>query len=95
MMRLSTDEIRRIAHLARLELSAEDEHLYAEQLAEVVAYIDQLDGWALDGAVQPGLLAVERSDEVSGTRLEPEYWLTDAPAALDRFVLVPQVKKGE
>lgn len=82
--------------MARLELSAEEERLYATQLADVVRYIDQLERFAQDGVVhEPSAQPVERADEPTSVRLEPADWLANAPAALDHFVLVPQVKKSD
>ncbi|HVS16284.1 MAG TPA: Asp-tRNA(Asn)/Glu-tRNA(Gln) amidotransferase subunit GatC [Thermoanaerobaculia bacterium] len=93
-MRLSVEEIRKIARLARLELTPEEESRYAAQLAEVVTYIDQLERLAVEGAAAPAPEGVERRDDpVAGLALED--WLDNAPAALDRFVLVPQVKRSE
>jgi aspartyl-tRNA(Asn)/glutamyl-tRNA(Gln) amidotransferase subunit C len=93
-MRLSTQEIRKIARLARLELTADEEHRYAGQLAEIVTYIDQLAQFEVEGGSAAATVAVERPD-VPRRGLDLEEWLANAPAALDRFVMVPQVKKSE
>jgi aspartyl-tRNA(Asn)/glutamyl-tRNA(Gln) amidotransferase subunit C len=93
-MHLSVEEIRKIARLARLELTPDEESRYAGQLGEVVTYIDQLERFAVEDDAAPAAAGVERSDlAVPGLSLEE--WLGNAPAALDRFVLVPQVKKSE
>lgn len=42
-MALTKDHVRRIADLARIELSKEEEKKYAEDLSAVLSYIDQLD----------------------------------------------------
>ncbi|HVS62484.1 MAG TPA: Asp-tRNA(Asn)/Glu-tRNA(Gln) amidotransferase subunit GatC [Thermoanaerobaculia bacterium] len=94
-MSLSSQEIKRIARLARLELTPEEEQLYAGQIADVVDYIDQLERFAREEVHEPAMAPVEREDVASGLRLEPEAWLANAPAALDHFVLVPQVKKSD
>jgi aspartyl-tRNA(Asn)/glutamyl-tRNA(Gln) amidotransferase subunit C len=94
-MSLSIQGIRRIARLARLELTPGEEELYAGQLAEVVSYIDQLERFAQDEIHEPTSRAVERDDVDSGSRLAAAQWLANAPAALDHFVLVPQVKKSD
>jgi aspartyl-tRNA(Asn)/glutamyl-tRNA(Gln) amidotransferase subunit C len=41
-MTLTIDEVRKIAHLARLRLSAEEEARYAEQLSAILEYADRL-----------------------------------------------------
>jgi aspartyl-tRNA(Asn)/glutamyl-tRNA(Gln) amidotransferase subunit C len=97
-MALSVSEISRIARLARLELNPEEARLYAEQLGRVVDYIDQIArhearlGDTLDAA--PAAVAeapVPRADE-PGPTLDLAELLRNAPAALDRFLVVPQVK---
>lgn len=41
-MTITIDEVRKIAHLARLRLSAEEEARYAEQLSAILDYADRL-----------------------------------------------------
>ena len=41
-MKLSREEIKHIANLARLELTPEELDKYGEQLSAVLSYIDQL-----------------------------------------------------
>jgi aspartyl-tRNA(Asn)/glutamyl-tRNA(Gln) amidotransferase subunit C len=98
-MALSGSEISRIARLARVELGPGEEQLYAEQLGRVVDYIDQiarveasLPRTALEPLVgAPRAAGDQRSDEPAAT-LDLADFLRNAPAALDRFLVVPQVK---
>lgn len=41
-MQLTPEQISHIAHLARLELSAEERSRYAEQLSSILAYVGKL-----------------------------------------------------
>ncbi len=51
-MPLSTEQVRHIAHLARLALTDEEVSLYAEQVSEILDYAQRLQ--ALDtGAIPP------------------------------------------
>ncbi len=93
-MSLTVDEVRRIAALARLRLSPEEEAKFVPQLGRIVDYIDQLREFADAAPAAPQEAAGrQRSDEVGAT-LPPEEFLRNAPAALDTFLLVPQVKGG-
>jgi aspartyl-tRNA(Asn)/glutamyl-tRNA(Gln) amidotransferase subunit C len=58
---LSLDEVRRIAALARLELSPEEEQLFAGQLSAILDYVEQLK--TLDvSAVEPMTHALAAGD---------------------------------
>ena len=90
-MTLSVDEVRRIALLARLRLSAEEERLFAPQLGQILEYVAQLDrysGAATTPEETPGL---EAADVPAGS-MSRNALLANAPAVLDTFLLVPQVK---
>lgn len=39
---IGPEEVRYIAHLARLELTAEEEKKFSRQLGEILAYVDKL-----------------------------------------------------
>ena len=91
--------MRRIAELARLRISAREETTFASQLSEIVDYIDQLREFD-DGATSPED-AEAAGDTPDNDRPRPadaegspllDQFLDNAPASLDRFLLVPQVK---
>lgn len=94
-MSLDVEEVRRIAELARLQLSAGEEATFASQLSEIVDYIDQLRafdaGVALSGGVEPEQEVAANDVPAAGRPLLDDF-LDNAPASLDRFLLVPQVK---
>jgi len=90
-MSLSVDEVRRIALLARLRLSPEEEALFAPQLAQILDYVAQLDAYPTADAVAEETLGLEAADEPGASMPRAEL-LANAPATLDAFVLVPQVK---
>lgn len=95
-MALTTDNVKKIAALARLRLTPDEERRFAEQLAKVVDYIDQLQAFETVGetggseppAVPPGHEAEDRVRP----GLAREVFLANAPASLDGFLLVPEVK---
>ena len=94
-MSLAIEEVRRIAELARLRLSTGEEATFASQLSEIIGFIDQLRAFDA-GAAPSGEAALEEeagaNDEPARGRPLLDDFLDNAPASLDRFLLVPQVK---
>jgi aspartyl-tRNA(Asn)/glutamyl-tRNA(Gln) amidotransferase subunit C len=93
-MALTLDQVRKIATLARLRLTAEEETRFAEQLGKIVDYIDQLERFAPPELVPEGAVAAalpEAADAVAPC-LPREVFLANAPAAVDGFLLVPEVR---
>ena len=63
----SRGDVERVARLARLELSAEEKDLFARQLAEILAYAEQIQRVPTEG-IEPtshaGDAATLRDDEL-------------------------------
>ncbi len=90
-MALTREDVRKIATLARLRFAPEEEERFAGQLASIVEYIDQLQGFeglASDAAVE----GVREAADVPQSCLPREVFLANAPASMDGFLLVPEVK---
>ena len=93
-MRLSIDEVRYIARLARLRLTPEEEERLAEEMADVLTYMEQLD--AVDTSnVEPlshvlDLVDVVRNDEVE-QRITHEEAMRNAPDTDGEYFRVPKV----
>ena len=90
-MSLSVDEVRRIALLARLRLSADEEALFAPQLGQILDYVAQLETYATAPEAPEETPALEAADQ-PGPSMDRGALLGNAPATLEVFVLVPQVK---
>ena len=90
-MALSADEVGRIARLARLRLSDEEEHLFAPQLAEIRAYVEQLDRFETEEEQPSEAHGLEREDDPTGS-IDRDDFLANAPRSWGSFLLVPQVK---
>ncbi len=94
-MALINEDVRKIATLARLRFTPEEEAKLTGQLAGIVDYIDQLQTFegAFEGrdsaAVSQG---VREAEDRPHDCLPREELLANAPAALDAFLLVPEVK---
>ncbi len=93
-MKLSCEEIQRVAMLARLRLTAEEEERFTEQLDKILQYMDKLN--QLDTSeVQPLAHAVDivnafREDKVTN-RPNVDTLLANAPARDETFFRVPKI----
>ena len=95
--RLSIDEVRHVARLARLSLSDEELELYRGQLATVLDHIARLERVNVDG-VEPMAHPLDLTnrldpDEVAAS-LPLEKVLAIAPATEEGFLAVPKVLEG-
>ncbi len=91
---LTADQIQQVAHLARLELKPEKVAMYAQQMSNIVAMIDQLTAVDTAGVVPMahplGLTQRLRADVVSEPNLRERYQ-AHAPAVENGLFLVPKV----
>ena len=93
-MSLSIEEVKKIAHLARIKLSPEEEQRYAVTISAVLDYMKILN--EVDtGGVEPtyqvtGLADVVRADEVRQSPLQKEL-LVQMPQLEDNELVVPAV----
>jgi aspartyl-tRNA(Asn)/glutamyl-tRNA(Gln) amidotransferase subunit C len=93
-MALTRDAVRHIALLARLELSAEEEAAFTEQLGHILQYFEKL-GTLDTSAVEPTAHVVDvasafRDDAVTNPPA-PEALRANAPARDDNFFKVPKI----
>lgn len=95
-MSLSLEEVRRIAALARLRLSPEEERTFAVQLSAILAHVEalrELDVSQVEPmthALAAGEAPVLRPDEVHES-LSPEEALANAPAREGTCFKVPRI----
>jgi aspartyl-tRNA(Asn)/glutamyl-tRNA(Gln) amidotransferase subunit C len=95
-MPLSLDEVRRVAALARLKLSAEEEQLFAGQLSAILDHVRALE--ALDVSGVPPMTHALAEGEALALRpdalvpgLSPEQALANAPAREGTCFKVPRI----
>ncbi|MGH7942989.1 MAG: Asp-tRNA(Asn)/Glu-tRNA(Gln) amidotransferase subunit GatC [Limisphaerales bacterium] len=87
-------DIQYVAHLARIELSPDEEKKLASQLGGILGYIDKLN--QLDVAnVEPTahavpLINVTRADQ-TGQSLSQQEALRNAPATANGLFIVPKI----
>lgn len=92
-MKISHDEVRHVAQLARLNLDEATVEQYAEQIGQVLSYIDKLNevdttGVKWGSAVQ--IVNAFREDEVKPSLTIDEV-LANAPQANENEFIVPKV----
>jgi len=91
-MALTTEEVRKIASLARLRFTPEEESVFAQQLGRIVEYIDQLQKYEGEGSAGTPPPVKEAEDAV-GPCLPREQFLANAPeSAFGEFLVVPEIK---
>ncbi len=93
-MTLSIDDIRKLAYLARLDLSEPEAIALAPQFQQVLAFVEQLGELDTDD-VEPMTTALDVvnrwSEDVVGESLPREAALANAPASDGECFLVPPV----
>lgn len=93
-MKLTRDEVQRVALLARLRLTATEEETLAEQLGAILQYMEQLNQLDTKG-VEPFSHASEavnalRDDQVTN-QPDAEALLANAPERDGTFFKVPKI----
>lgn len=89
---MDSQQIKKLADLARLEVSEEEMAGFAKDIGNILGFIDQIQKVDLGDAGETALQEVNvfRDDVVAP--IEPVYDLVEAaPAHKDHFVMVPKV----
>jgi aspartyl-tRNA(Asn)/glutamyl-tRNA(Gln) amidotransferase subunit C len=96
--RLTLDEVRHVARLARLRLSDDQLQQYRSQLSTVLDHIAKLNELDVDGVepmAHPGDLANRLDDDTVGEPLDLDQVLAIAPAIETHYLAVPKVLTDE
>jgi aspartyl-tRNA(Asn)/glutamyl-tRNA(Gln) amidotransferase subunit C len=93
-MKITKDEVLYVADLARLDLDEASIDMFAEQITEILGYVDMLKGVDTEG-IQPTSHAIFltnafREDE-NKEHLERDRALGNAPEKEDGSFIVPKV----
>ena len=93
-MKLDQNEVEKIAHLARVEISHEEARAYAADLSDIldlVAQMDAVDTDAIEPMAHPHEAPLRlRKDEVTESN-QREKLMANAPMAENGLFLVPKV----
>ena len=94
MAKITNDEVRKVAHLARLELNENEINNHAEQLEKILGYIKQLEKIDTDDvpcttrAIE--VINVFRKDENINSDCTEEL-LELGPSREDKYFKVPKI----
>ncbi|MBO9998179.1 MAG: Asp-tRNA(Asn)/Glu-tRNA(Gln) amidotransferase subunit GatC [Cyanobacteria bacterium SID2] len=94
MTKLDREEVQKVAHLARLELTKSEEEAFSKQLNDILEYFEQLQELNTDN-VQPTIHAIEMRN-VMRTDKREDYPQRDeilqvAPEQEGEFFKVPKI----
>lgn len=87
-------DVKYVAHLARIQLSPEEERQFGAQLGQILKYVEQLNTLDVSG-IEPTahavpLVNVTRPDEIRPS-LPSEEALRNAPLQANGLFLVPKI----
>ena len=93
-MSVDADTVRRVAHLARIAVAADEVEQLRGELNAILAFVEQLAEVNVDGvepmtSVTPMAMKMRR-DEVTDGGIADDI-VRNAPATEDHFFLVPKV----
>ncbi|MBP9826902.1 Asp-tRNA(Asn)/Glu-tRNA(Gln) amidotransferase subunit GatC [Candidatus Saccharibacteria bacterium] len=95
MTKLSTDEAKRIARLANIEITDNELGDATHKLASVLEFVEQLQVEDTTNIIPTsqvtGLVDVLREDKVVESSVSPEVLLKEAPAHQDGQIIVKRV----
>jgi aspartyl-tRNA(Asn)/glutamyl-tRNA(Gln) amidotransferase subunit C len=94
-MKVSRDEVQRIADLAHLAFDDAGLDRMAEELTKILSYIDQLSEVDVRGFEEHAEGATPMRDDVPRPSVDRELVARNAPAWSDDHFVVPKVIGGE
>ena len=95
---IDREQVRKVANLARLELTAEEEEQFTLQLGSILEYVEQLGELDVSN-VPPTTRAIDLSNVTREDKLQPypdrEAILRSAPHQEGDFFKVPKILNAE
>ena len=93
-MKLTKEEVEKVAKLARLEITETEKEAFSGQLSSILTYMEQLKGLNTEG-IKPTATVLEqtnvfREDEVRPS-LPADKALANAPGQTDGLFTVPRI----
>jgi len=94
-MKVDKETLKKIAHLARLELDDRKEKEMLESLSEILTWVEKLNELDIDEIDPLTNMSMEVNalrEDIIGAHLDREKGLLNAPSRDDSFFKVPKVK---
>lgn len=96
-MSLSIEDVKKVAKLARLKLTPEEEQQFAGQLAKILDYVEMLNEVDTEN-VEPMAHVADVANQFREDKAQPsiprEKALQNAPKSDGKYFLVPQILEG-
>src|SRR5574337_2201192 len=92
--KISVEQVRHVALLARMELGAEDEAKLQTDMSNILDYVDklnELDTSAVEPTAQVGEAGTPMRDDAVTNHPDPEAMLSNAPKRRGGFFEVPKI----
>ena len=92
--KISLEQVRHVARLARLELSAAEENRLQNDMSEMLGYVDklnELDTDSIEPTAQVGESGSPVREDAVTNRPAPDAMLANAPAREGFFFKVPRI----
>jgi aspartyl-tRNA(Asn)/glutamyl-tRNA(Gln) amidotransferase subunit C len=92
--KISLEQVRHVARLARLEMSADDEARLQADMSSILAYVEklnELDTTDVPPTAQVGEAGTPIRDDAVTNHPAPEEMLANAPARQGGFFKVPRI----
>ena len=92
--RITRDQVRHVAALARLSFTAEEEKRLELELSAILSYVEklnELDTATIEPTAQVGEAGTPFRDDLVTNQPDPEAMLANAPAREGRFFRVPRI----
>jgi aspartyl-tRNA(Asn)/glutamyl-tRNA(Gln) amidotransferase subunit C len=92
--KISLDQVRHVARLARIEFTAAEEERLRDELSAILNYIDklnELDTAEVEPTAQVGEAGTPMREDAVTNQPAPEAMLRNAPAREGRFFKVPKI----
>ena len=94
MSRISTDQVKHVANLARLSINEEDAELFASQLDAIITFAEQLNEVDTEN-VKPTSHVLDMKnimrEDISEKGLSNEEVVKNAPDHADGYIRVPSI----
>ncbi len=93
-MSLDKNDVEKIAHLARLQIAAEDVEEYASSLSSILNLVEQMDSVNTDNVhpmAHPTDAVQRLRDDVVTETDQRDHFQANAPEVTDGLYLVPRV----
>jgi len=97
-MKLTSEQVKKVAKLANLPLTVEEEEKYSEQLSKILSYVEQLDSVDTSNIEPPSLATGQvniLAEDEPRVSMPQEDALSNAPVAKDGFFATKGVFEEE